>query len=129
MYGMKHLTSVNEARFEMFLKKYKPKNEEQELCKVKRLDGSSMPPCQRVLREKIKRTQCIAHQWRSATAQTPSQAHVPESSGWILEDAQYKLVWFTGEVAPKVIDVTTVDKEIEEAEVDINEDEGFYYIF
>ena len=70
-----------------------------------------------------------AHQWRSSTAQTPSQAHVPESSGWILEDGQYKIVWFTGEVAPKVIDVTTVDEEIEEAEVDINEDEGIYYIF
>ena len=55
--GMK-VKLANELRFDMFLTKYKT-TDEQHLNEVKKMGASSLPPCQRVLREKIARTHYI----------------------------------------------------------------------
>ena len=54
MYGKKKSTTVNDARLDMFLNKFKTK-EDQRKNAAKALDGSSMRPCFSVLQEKIKR--------------------------------------------------------------------------
>lgn len=121
---MKKLSSVDEARFEIFSKRYRPKNEEQQLSTFKKLDGSFLPPCYRVLKEKIKRTKFISALWSSATLCTPNQLQPAESSGWNLEDGQYKISWFEGDTAPKIIDVTSTEDEVEDEEIELDDFEG-----
>ena len=47
------LDSVNELRLSMFLKKYQIKSKEKTLTCIKKIEESSVPPCSRVLRQKI----------------------------------------------------------------------------
>ena len=70
LYGLKRLKSVDEARFELFQKKYKT-SEEQTISFKNKLDSSYIPPCKRVLVEKINRTNYIAAIWKSATCSQP----------------------------------------------------------
>ena len=56
VYGKKKLTSINEVRFQIFSRKYKPNEKKNKtIMDVKSLDGSAMRPCSRVLQEKITR--------------------------------------------------------------------------
>ena len=74
------------------------------------MDASSLPPCQRVLREKIARTRYICRLWRSSTFPSPPTVPTPETSGWNLKDNQYKIKWFDGDLAPKAIDISTYEE-------------------
>ena len=38
---------------------------------------------------------------------SPPTAPTPKISGWNLEDNQYKIKWFDGDLAPKAIDIST----------------------
>ena len=60
LYGKKKHTSIDEARFEMFLEKYKPtKNNHFLISHMKEMDASSMPSCSKVFLQKIKRTSYV----------------------------------------------------------------------
>ena len=52
LYNGKKIKLVNDLCFDMFLTKYKTTHE-QHLNEVKKIDASSLPPCQCVLKEKI----------------------------------------------------------------------------
>ena len=105
----------------MFRTKYKT-TDEQHLSEVKKMDASSLSPCQRVLREKIARTHYICRLWRSSIFSSPPAAPTPETSGWNLEDNQYKIKWFDGDLAPKVIDISTSEEgNNNDLECDIND--------
>ena len=81
LYGKtKPKKSVDETRFEMFLEKYKPKRYDQKITCVKKLNGSSSPPCSRVLLEKINRTKHIAAMTRSSSLPYPHNQY-PEHMG------------------------------------------------
>ena len=54
-YNGKKVKLVNKLRFDMFLTKYKT-NDKQHLNEVKKMDASSLPPCQRVKGENRKNT-------------------------------------------------------------------------
>ena len=55
IYTKPKLDSVNDARLEMFLDKYKPTGEKLISC-VKKMDATLLSPCSSVVKEKIKRT-------------------------------------------------------------------------
>ena len=59
MYGQKKLSSVAEARLEMFLKKYKPKIGKNHISCAKKMDGSSLPQCSPVILQKLRRTNYV----------------------------------------------------------------------
>ena len=59
MHGQKKLSSVAEARLEMFLKKYKPKIGKNPISCAKNMDGSSFPPCSPVILQKLGRTNYV----------------------------------------------------------------------
>ena len=109
MYGRVKVSEVNEARLDMFLSTYKPKSSNAILVKqMKSVDSTSLPPCKNVLTQKIKRTAYITQIWRNATL----GCHffdLPTSSGWILKEGSYRIHWFDGDVAPRVIDVVQDD--------------------
>ena len=71
---------------------------------MKKLDGSILPPCSRVLLKKIKRTHLVAKRRLSSTQGTQSTISALES-GWKEENGCYRLHWFDGETSPALSDV------------------------
>ena len=109
LYNGKKIKLVNDLCFDMFLTKYKT-TDEQHLNDVKKVDASSLPPCQLVLWEKIARTHYIGWLLRSSIFPIPPTAPTPKTSGWNLEDDLYKIKWFDGDLAPKAIDISTSEE-------------------
>ena len=67
-----------------------------------------MPPCQRVLLQKIKRAKLVATRWYSAIRQFETNLS-PLQYGWELTDGQYALKWYEGEAYPRTLDITIED--------------------
>ena len=109
MYGRRKWSTVNEARFEIFLEKYKLPSTKM-LADVKKLDAGMLPPRLKVLKQKIKRVKLITRRWMSSTLQH-QPIEVPEEYGWKLEDEKYQIVWFEGDATPKTLDVVEVESE------------------
>ena len=107
IYGKKKITSVNEVRLDIFLQKYKPKNDDDAISCVKKMDGSFLPPCSRVVKQKLRRTNLIVGKWISSISPNPPSMS-PINSGWILDnDGHYRLNWFEGDMSPSSLDVCT----------------------
>ena len=107
MYGRKKTNSVDQARLEIFVTKYKPKKGSASLNQIeaKKLDSSIMSPCSKVLHQKIKRCVYVASISTNSLGMEPTP-HIPTSFGWKLnEDETYCIKWFEGDVAPKIIEV------------------------
>ena len=66
VYGKRRLCSVDDVRLQIFIDKYKQKKLNQSITCVKRFDGTSIPPCSKVLREKMRRTIFITKRWFSS---------------------------------------------------------------
>ena len=57
LYGKPKFNSANEVRLELFLKKYRSKKKEEVVIScVKKMEGSLLPPCASVLKQKTNRT-------------------------------------------------------------------------
>ena len=73
LYEKKKCDSIDDVRLQMFLEKYKQfskkGSENETVLKIKKLDGSSWPPCSRLLVQKIKRTLFVARRWRCSYMQ------------------------------------------------------------
>ena len=68
-----------------------------------------MPPCLKVLHQKIKRCIYVASIWTNSLRTKPTP-HLPTSFGWTLdEDGTYCIKWFEGNVAPKIVEVVKDD--------------------
>ena len=104
MYGMKKLKDINDVRTQLFLDKYKPKKDADRISCVKKLDGSSLPPCYHVLLQKLKRTNFVANQWISSTRPHPPEM-IPLDYGWKDRNGLYGMHWFEGDTSPKSLDI------------------------
>lgn len=113
VYGKKTLQCINDVRTEVFFDKYRPKGNKDRISCVKKLDGSMMPPCSKVLKKKIQRTHMIARRWMSSVNPYPSREN-PLQSGWLLEENKYTIHWFEGDATPKTIDVICEDDDNEQ---------------
>ena len=86
MYGKKRFQSVDELCLELFLKKYKPRNNSL-VDKVKKLGPATLLPCSRVFLKKLKRLSYIARLWRNCLNANPqNQDALPwlENERWSL---------------------------------------------
>ena len=111
MYGGKKTKSVDQARLEIFVTKCKLKKGSASFNQIqaKKLDSSIMPPCLKVLHQKIKRCIYVASIWTNSFRTKPTP-HLPTSFGWTLdEDRTYCIKWFEGDVAPKIVEVIKDD--------------------
>lgn len=113
IYGKKTFEEVNKVRIQIFLDKFKPKKKEDRISCVKKLDGSAMPPCSRVILNKLKRTHLIASQWISSTKPHPPMM-IPVDYGWKIVNGKYEIQWFEGETCPKALDVICSEEDDEE---------------
>ena len=114
---MQSLGKETDVRTQMFLGKYEAKKPEERLSCSKKFNSSMMPPCQKVLQQKIKRVHLIMRHWVSSTRAHPPNDN-PEDFGWILsEDGIYKVKWFVGHVAPSALEISiTEDRAWDSAE-------------
>jgi hypothetical protein len=122
MYGKKKLTSIDEARFHIFADHYKTKNSEQRLTSVKKLDGTSLPPCRKVLLQKIKRTCFIAKMWLSSLSPHPPSLD-PVDCGWTIVNGCYEIKWYEGDHCPRTLDVICEDADEDDGSNDEINDE------
>ena len=133
LYSKQQCDSVNNARYQMFVDKYKPdKRNQGPLTKIKGASPSSLPPCRSVLEQKFRRTNYVVMLWKRADEKDPVQLN-PEDHGWTISGGQYEVDWFKGNQLPEsVVDLlTSLDDNDEEvdtysgAESDSdNEDDG-----
>ena len=103
----KKANSADQARLEIFVTKCKPKQGSDSLnqFQAKKFDSSIMPPCSKVLHQKIKRCIYVASIWMNSLRAEPTP-HLPTSFSWTLdEDRTYWNKWFEGDVSPKIVEV------------------------
>ena len=103
-YGKENLEKID-VRTEIFMEKYKPKTNGDKMSCAKKLDVSMMPPCERVLLNKIRRTKFVAKLWMSSIEASPPNDS-PLDFGWKLVDRNYQLLWFEGDLRPSSLDIT-----------------------
>ena len=113
IYGFKTESSINHARFLSFKKMTGGK-----LSRVKTVNCSSLPPCQKVLDKHINRSCYVAHMWRNADKADPMCQMSPSDYGWMVDEHQnYVHQYFDGPSLPdsqlRVDDVDDVDNEEE----------------
>ena len=76
LYGKPKFNSVNEVKLESFLKKYRPKKKEEVVIScVKKMEGSFLPPCASVLKQKANRTNHTAGKLLSSWVSHPPIAN------------------------------------------------------
>ena len=64
-----------------------------------------MPPCERVLLNKIRRTKVVAKIRMSSIEASPPNDSLLDF-GWKLVDRNYQLLWFEGDLSPSSLDIT-----------------------
>ena len=77
-----------------------------------------MPPCQRVLHQKLLRTNFVAYMWRNAREAQPVMFGT-DGHGWKTDGNRLAIAWFIGSSVPdkltvKETDLTTEDDESED---------------
>ena len=96
-----HCKNVDEARVKLFQKSM-PKKGTNKLSNIKSIDPAMLPPCFKVLKEKIERTNLIAH--RCLYSYNLTDPWDPLEHGWIYCDGKVSLKWFEGDAIPKDLD-------------------------
>ena len=110
LYGKPKFNSVNEVRLELFLKKYRPKKKEEVVIScVKKMEGSFLPPCASVLKQKTNRTNHIAGKLLSSWTSHPPISN-PLNCGCDLSNGYWKVKWFEGNIAPTSVELITADE-------------------
>lgn len=104
-------------RYAIFLEAYTPKKQKGPFHSIQKFDGSSLPPCANVLLEKTKRTNQICAIWRHSTKNAPN-FYDPQNHGWVLNDNQYVINWFSGLQQPVNLDDIIVNQESNDEEDD-----------
>lgn len=123
LYSRRKFTHVNEVRLDMFLHYYAPKTHTNNgpLDKIKGINPSSMPPCQQVLLNKIKRSHYVAEVWKRASTESPA-SESPVGRGWEREGNMYYIKWFDGnQVPPSLSQILRVDIQEEREDEDLEE--------
>ena len=127
LYGKAKFNSVNEVRLELFLEKYQPKKKEVVISCVKKMEGSFLPPCASVLKQKTNRTNHIAGELLSSwTSHQPISN--PLNCVWELSNGYWKVKWFEDDTAPTSVELNTAD-ESNVVEHDENGKVCFYFFF
>ena len=121
LYGNKTSNSINDVLIQNFLKAVKSKKNADMLAAVKGCDGSSLPPCYRILYNHILRTEYIATMWKNNKDLPPHSNH-----GWLLKDNTYVVNWSDGDQYPSDVEINGSNEEQndEENEKDLEQYES-----
>ena len=126
MYGIKRNTDktkmaeVNDARYQIFCKKYDTPQKKKQNIQVKGIDGSNLPPCKSALSQQIARANCLSSVWNNAHS-FKSVMFDPKKNGWEVkkhesDEKYFTLNWFEGEMLPKKLDDILLETSNDEKE-------------
>ena len=86
------------------------------LSKVKKVNCTSLPPCNKSLYEHIQWANIVVMMWRNADQCMPN-VNNPLDFGWKAEDSEtLQPLWFEGRTIPDFIPGESEDVEVEEME-------------
>jgi hypothetical protein len=97
MYGCKNYTKINEVRHSSFLKMTGGKKLSDQ---VKKINCASLPPCEKSLKQHLRRVNYVSILWRHAHLSNPCGNIHPLNYGWKETDAGYVPHWFEGNALP-----------------------------
>ncbi len=123
LYGLPKMTKVDDVRYQLFKRHYAPKDDNDPMAKIKGANPSSMPPCFKVLTNKMKRANYVAALWRRADRRSPV-SYLPDGHGWELRDGAYHLNWFDGGQVPRSVSQLLDDEVLELDDDEDDEDQG-----
>ncbi len=126
IYNVPTAKTTNDARIMLFHKKYSHVNAAMPLERVKKVDGSCLPPCSNAMKEKIKRSNYVAYIWKRANQMSPMPNDIsPEDAGWQSLDTGYDIHWYTCNQMPTTLEASFGDVDgNSEVERDDGENEG-----
>ena len=93
------------------------------LKKLRKINCALLPPCQKVLHQKILWAQCVSQVWSKAAGKSPSESLCPANYGWRREENRWKWVWYIGSAVPETFAGSTDDDE-EENDAENDEDDA-----
>ena len=82
LFGEGLSSSVNDARFKIFLQKYKPSQPNSPLEKIKGIDAGMLPPCEDALMQKLELCNYAAYLWKHTHLGDPLVSMEPTNHGW-----------------------------------------------
>ena len=113
-------SEVNKKRYLLLDAKLPKKGNK--LKKIKSFDPVSLPPCQDVFLQKMKRTNLIANRYRNAHKRClPNWDETLH--GWRSEEGKLEPVWFTGERVPEELYYDEASSDEEDSDDDEERDE------
>lgn len=116
LYGEKS-SNINEARFKAFMRMSYGNNKEP-LTKLKKINCASLPPCQKVLYNQIKRAQFVARYWKRADQTDPSGTENPTDYGWREnQNGMLEPDWYAGSSLPSLITDTQTNDDDDDNKV------------
>ncbi len=118
VYGVNNITNLDEVRLHLFRKLFAPKEKTDPLKKIKAADPCCLPPCKRVLEQKLRRTNFVAFVWKNARKANPVEFG-PDGHGWEISPDKVTIVWYTGKNVPKCLSIE--DGDLEESTDDESE--------
>ena len=107
LYGMKHSNEINTVR-QIKLRNLM-KSSKSSSNKMKKVDCGLLPPCQKVLELKIKRSHMIARFWFNADQPNPSMGLNALNFGWVQKENILFPKWYDGSSLPSAEDLETSD--------------------
>lgn len=120
IYGVKNCRDVNDARYQIFMKLYSFKRDNEKFKKnIRGFDSTLIPPCLVSLEQKIRRTIYVTAMWKQATLPVCASLKV-EECGWVFNEDRLYPFWFKGDPTPLEVD----DILIEKAQYEEEQEEG-----
>ena len=103
LYGFLNIQKVDEVRIWMLKQKYRPRHDEDPLASISSMNPILMPPCHRVLLQKIKRANFVTKLWKSSDQLVSVKAvlQVIMVNGWVFEADGYRIHWYDGDQVPR----------------------------
>ena len=108
MYGMKDCKNTNLARKMKIVQQAKPNSKLPD--QIKKIDCGLLPPCKKVLQNKIKRSQYVAITWSNADQPNPTEGMNPEEYGWYKVGNSFLPKWYEGSPLPAAEDLHVNDR-------------------
>ena len=100
MYGKPKYASVNKLRYDLFMKKFRPKSQNV-LSSFDGIDMTLLPPCQDSLYMHIQRANYQALIWISSLEHYPDIPS-PVGHGWVLDEStKLNYTWTNGDIMPR----------------------------
>ena len=108
LYGIRSTDNANEARKQKLFqlagikeKEVIPNNDV--LKKLRKINCALLPPCHKVMKNKIMRAQYVSQMWARASSKIPAEGLCPSQYGWLKDEGKWKIQWYHGPALPENI--------------------------